>query len=84
MGVVGYTRAKAIVYKCQNYMIQEGKKKSKTEKNEKSVKKLTALRESQLSPGKMRLASREIVLISNGGAAFIPGSVLRDAALCCA
>ncbi len=38
------------------------KKKSKTEKNEKSVKKLTALRESQLSPGKMRLASREILV----------------------
>lgn len=29
MGVVGYTRAKAIVYKCQNYMVQEGKKKVK-------------------------------------------------------
>lgn len=72
-----YTNVKTTWYK-------KGKKKSKTEKNEKSVKKLTALRESQLSPGKMHLASREIVLISNGGAAFIPGSVLRDAALCCA
>lgn len=81
MGVVGYTRARATVYKCQNYMIQEEKKKSKTEKNE---KKMIALCESQLSPGKMHLASREIVLISNGGAAFIPGSVLCDAALCCA